>query len=74
MKVVRLKAYFPESLAATPLGYNVKVDEAQSHGKTLWEYAPSSTGARMLGAIATELFDGAPARATKRGKKASRVA
>ena len=70
----RLKAYFPETLAATPLGYNVKVDEAQSHGKTIWEYAPSSTGAKMLAAIATEIFDGAPAKATKRGKKASRVA
>jgi chromosome partitioning protein len=69
----RLKAYFPESLAATPLGYNVKVDEAQSHGKTIWEYAPSSTGARMLAAIAAEIYDGVPAKA-KRAKKASRVA
>ena len=70
----RLGAYFPDTLAATPLGYNVKVDEAQSHGKTIWEYAPSSTGAKMLAAIATEIFDGAPTKATKRGKKASRVA
>ncbi|HEX8440285.1 ParA family protein [Archangium sp.] len=67
----RLKSYFPESLAATPLGYNVKVDEAQSHGKTIWEYAPSSTGARMLGAIAAEIYGES---AKKRGKKASRVA
>jgi chromosome partitioning protein len=66
----RLKAYFPESLAATPLGYNVKVDEAQSHGKTIWEYAPSSTGARMLSAIAAEIYGGS---AKKRGKKAPRV-
>jgi chromosome partitioning protein len=51
----RLKAYFPEALAATPLGYSVKVDEAQSHGKTIWEYAPRSPGARMLAAIAAEL-------------------
>jgi chromosome partitioning protein len=65
----RLKAYFPESLAATPLGYNVKVDEAQSHGKTIWEYAPSSTGARMLGAIASEIYDGAPTKGARRGRK-----
>ena len=42
----RLKAYFPDSLASTPLGFNVKIDEAQSHGKTIWEYAPSSRGRR----------------------------
>ncbi|HZI12031.1 MAG TPA: ParA family protein [Myxococcus sp.] len=51
----RLKAYFPDALAATPLGYDVKVDEAQSHGQTIWEYAPKSRGARMLAAIAAEL-------------------
>ncbi len=64
----RLGTYFPDALAATPLGYNVKVDEAQSHGKTIWEYAPSSTGAKMLGALAAEIFDGRPA--GKRAKKA----
>ncbi|MBJ6759402.1 ParA family protein [Myxococcaceae bacterium JPH2] len=65
----RLKAYFPDALAATPLGYSVKVDEAQSHGKTIWEYAPRSPGARMLAAIAAEIH-GEPAprrgRATRR--------
>ncbi|WNG44940.1 ParA family protein [Archangium minus] len=70
----RLKSYFPDALASTPLGYNVKVDEAQSHGKTIWEYAPKSTGAQMLGAIAEEIYDGAPSKGAKRGKKATRVA
>ena len=73
----RLQAYFPDTLAATPLGYNVKVDEAQSHGKTIWEYAPGSPGAKMLGAIATEIFDGLPKKGSKRGggrKKASSAA
>jgi chromosome partitioning protein len=69
----RLGAYFPETLAATPLGYNVKVDEAQSHGKTIWEYAPSSSGAKMLAAIAAEIY-GVPVKGTRRGKKAPRVA
>ncbi|MBE4749797.1 ParA family protein [Corallococcus sp. ZKHCc1 1396] len=68
----RLKAYFPDALAATPLGYNVKVDEAQSHGKTVWEYAPRSPGARMLAAIAAEIHGGpAP---TKRKRAARKVA
>jgi chromosome partitioning protein len=66
----RLKAYFPQALSATPLGFNVKIDEAQSHGKTIWEYAPSSRGAEMLAAIAREIHE-AP---TARKKQSSRVA
>lgn len=62
----RLKAYFPDALAATPLGYDVKVDEAQSHGKTIWEYAPKSRGARMLAAIAAELHGGPAPRKRRR--------
>lgn len=56
----RLGAYFPEALAATPLGYDVKVDQAQSHGQTIWEYAPRSRGAQMLAAIAAEIYGPAP--------------
>ncbi|RKH09994.1 ParA family protein [Corallococcus praedator] len=68
----RLKTYFPDALAATPLGYSVKVDEAQSHGKTVWEYAPRSPGARMLAAIAAEIHGGpAP---TKRKRAPRKVA
>jgi chromosome partitioning protein len=66
----RLKAYFPHSLASTPLGFNVKIDEAQSHGKTIWEYAPSSRGAELLAAIAKEIHD---APSAKKGR-APRVA
>lgn len=66
----RLKAYFPEALAATPLGYNVKVDEAQSHGKTIWEYAPKSRGAELLAAIASEIYGPAP----KKGRSSKKVA
>ncbi|AKF83264.1 ParA family protein [Myxococcus fulvus] len=62
----RLRAYFPESLATTPLGYDVKVDEAQSHGKTIFEYAPRSRGAQMLAAIASEIHGGPAPRKRKR--------
>lgn len=68
----RLKAYFPDALAATPLGYNVKVDEAQSHGKTIWEYAPKSRGAEMLAAIASEIYGPAPKKG--RSSKSKQVA
>lgn len=57
----KLRAYFPDRCARTPLGFNVKLDEAQSHGQTIWEYAPWSRGAAMLQEIAEEVFAaGAP--------------
>jgi len=58
----RLRAYFPDALAATPLGFDVKVDQAQSHGQTIWEYAPRSRGAQMLAAIAAEIYGPAAGR------------
>lgn len=51
----KLHGYFPNEIAKTALGFNVKLDEAQSHGQTIWEYAPSSAGAKMLRAIGDEL-------------------
>ncbi len=54
--LAKLRSYFPETLCKTALGFNVKIDEAQSHGRTIWEYAPKSKGAEMLEAIARELL------------------
>ncbi len=59
----KLRQRFPDVLAATQLGWSVKVDEAQSHGLTIFEYAPSSAGARALGALADELLARQPAAA-----------
>jgi chromosome partitioning protein len=56
----KLRSYFPGKLAKTSLAFNVKIDEAQSHGKTIWEYAPSSRGAQMLAAIAEEVLTAQP--------------
>ncbi len=61
--LTKLKSYFPETLATTPLAFNVKLDEAQSHGKTIWEYAPSSRGAQMIAAISEELWAKIPSAA-----------
>jgi len=58
----RLRARFPETLCRTVLGYNVQIDEAQSHGQTIWEYAPASRGAALLEDIARELVSRAPLR------------
>jgi chromosome partitioning protein len=47
----RLEAYFPGKVTP-PLGVNVAIDEAQSHGKTVWDYAPRSRGAQMMTTVA----------------------
>jgi len=58
--LAKLRERFPRELARTPLGWAVKIDEAQSHGKTIFEYAPASSAARMLGALADELLERDP--------------
>jgi len=52
----RLKHYFPAAVSATPASFNVRIAEAKSNGKTIWEYAPASRGAQMLRAVAEELW------------------
>ena len=59
--LAKLRERFPAELAHTVLGWSVKVDEAQSHGQTIFEYAPRSIGARALAALAEELLERAPA-------------
>lgn len=49
--VSRLREHFPRRVAE-PMHLNVMIDEAQSHGKTIWEYAPWSRGATILQTIA----------------------
>ncbi len=57
----KLRERFPGRLAP-PLGFSVKIDEAQSHGRTIFEYAPRSSGAVALAGIARAIWDGpAPA-------------
>ncbi len=45
--VDKLKSYFPKKVTE-PISLNVSIDEAQSHGKTIWEHAPWSRGATLL--------------------------
>ena len=51
----RLEAYFPGRVTP-PLGVNVAIDEAQSHGQTVWEYAPRSRGAAMMTEVAESVW------------------
>lgn len=53
--IERLEQHFGDTVSRTRIGYNVKVDEAQSHGLTIWEYAPGSPGADTFAALAMEL-------------------
>lgn len=45
--LARLHEYFPKAVT-TPLGFAVAVDEAQSWGKTIWDYRPSSVAAQSF--------------------------
>jgi chromosome partitioning protein len=58
--LAKLRARFPAELSGTILGWSVKVDEAQSHGRTVFEHAPRSSGAAALGAIGDEILARAP--------------
>lgn len=51
----KLREHFGDRLARTVIGYNVAVDEAQSVGQTIWEYAPRSKGALLLTELAKEI-------------------
>jgi chromosome partitioning protein len=61
----KLRRHFPKQLAQTVLGYSVLIDEAQSRAKTIFEYAPRSTAARWMAAVADELLEREPARARR---------
>jgi chromosome partitioning protein len=51
----KLKARFPKEIAHTVVGFHVKIDEAQSRGLSIFEYAPGDRGARAMAALAEEL-------------------
>ncbi|MBI4830842.1 MAG: ParA family protein [Candidatus Lindowbacteria bacterium] len=52
----KLKEHFGNRLAKTVIRYNVRIDEAQSHGLTIWEYDPHSAGAEMLRELSQEVL------------------
>lgn len=61
----KLEARFPKELSHSVLGYHVRIDEAQSKGLSVFEYAPRDRGARALAELAEELELRAPHGATE---------
>jgi len=64
----RLKQRFPKEISHTVVGYHVKIDEAQSRGLSIFEYAPKDRAASVMAELAEELelrgkpgYDGSPA-------------
>src|SRR5262245_35775587 len=57
----QLKVRFPKEIAHRVVGYHVRIDEAQSKGLSVFEYAPRDRGARALAELAEELELRAPA-------------
>jgi chromosome partitioning protein len=55
--LAKLAERFPAELSRHVLGWSVKVDEAQSHGRTVFEHAPRSSGAVALASIAEEVLE-----------------
>jgi chromosome partitioning protein len=53
--LTRLRTHFGPLVAKTVIGYCVKIDEAQSHGQTIWDYAPTSSGALALADLCREI-------------------
>ncbi len=60
--LAKLREHFPRELSQTVLGFSVLIDEAQSRGKTIFEYAPRSTAAAWFAAVAEELLAYDPGR------------
>lgn len=55
-----LRIRFPGEISKNTVGYHVKIDEAQSRGLSIFEYAPRDKGARAMEAIADEILARAP--------------
>ena len=54
--LAEIRGYFPGQVFRQAIGKNVKLAEAPSYGKTIFEYAPESAGAADYRALARELI------------------
>jgi chromosome partitioning protein len=54
--LAEIKNYFPGQVFTRAIGKNVKLAEAPSYGRTIFEYAPECSGASDYDALAVELL------------------
>jgi len=54
--LAELRQYFPAQVFRTAISSNVKLAESPSFGKTIFQYAPDSIGARDFAALAHEVL------------------
>jgi chromosome partitioning protein len=52
-----IRKYFPGEVFRRPIAKNIKLAEAPSYGRTIFEYAPESSGAADYAALAMEVVD-----------------
>ena len=51
-----IRKYFPGEVFQRPIAKNIKLAEAPSYGKTIFEYAPESSGAHDYHSVALEII------------------
>lgn len=66
--IAELRSYFPGKVFTRPIAKNIKLAEAPSYGKTIFEYAPESSGAQDYELVAQEVM----AQESRDGELASR--
>ncbi len=54
--LAEIRQYFPGQVFRRAIATNVKLAEAPSYGQTIFQYAPSSSGARDYGLLAEEIL------------------
>lgn len=52
-----LYKYFPNKIFRSVIPRNIRLAESPSHGKTIWEYDPSSKGAKAYERLAREIIE-----------------
>ena len=72
--LAKLPSTSRRELSRDAAGVNVKIDEAQSHGQTIWEYAPRSRRAERSPQIAERSRASAGAQPAPAGSRALRRA
>jgi chromosome partitioning protein len=60
--LAEIRTYFPGKVLRRPIAKNVKLAEAPSYGRTIFEYAPESPGAADYEAVAAEVLAQEPER------------